>query len=65
MKLKRFFETNLKFVKQKKKDIYIALGLTASGRLLFVVFENLGKGVAGVITARDMTKKEIKIFRRK
>jgi len=44
---------------------YNALGRTFSGRLLSVIFEYKGEGVIRVITARDMTRKEIGYFKRR
>lgn len=44
---------------------YNALGYTFSGRLLSIIFEYRGKGIARVITARDMTKKEMRYFKRR
>ena len=37
-------------------------GQTSSGRYLFVVYLYPGTGVARVITARDMTKRERKLY---
>ena len=37
-------------------------GQTSSGRYLFVVYLHLGKGITRVITARDMTKRERKLY---
>ena len=37
-------------------------GQTSSGRYLFVVYLYLGKGVARVVTARDMTKRERRLY---
>ena len=42
---------------------YNALGYTLSGRLLSVIFEYKGEGIIRVITARDMTRKEIRYFK--
>lgn len=44
---------------------YNVLGYALSGRLLSIIFEYQGKGVARVITARDMTGKEIRYFNRR
>ena len=43
---------------------YIAFGPTHDGRYLAVVFEKLGKGIARVITARDMEAKERKLWKK-
>ena len=37
-------------------------GQTSNGWYLFVVYLYLGKGVARVVTARDMTKRERKLY---
>ncbi|MCD4766206.1 MAG: BrnT family toxin [Methanosarcinales archaeon] len=37
-------------------------GQTSSGRYLFVVYLYPGTGVARIITARDMTKRERKLY---
>jgi len=44
---------------------YNALGYTFSGRLLSIIFERKGEGIIRVITARDMTKREIRYFKRR
>ena len=44
---------------------YNALGYTLAGRLLSVIFEYQGKEIARILTARDMTKKEIRYFNRR
>lgn len=41
------------------------LGRSGAGRQLFVVFEHHGQGTARVVTARDMTSPEKKLYRRK
>jgi uncharacterized protein len=52
-------------VRRTRQDLYIALGKTLDGRLAFVVFRRLAKGVIRVVTARDMEDKERRLFRRK
>lgn len=37
-------------------------GQTSNGRYLFVVYLYLEKGVARIVTARDMTKRERKLY---
>jgi len=37
-------------------------GQTSNGRYLFVVYLYLGEGVARVVTARDMTRRERKLY---
>ncbi len=41
-------------VRRARQGLYIALGETIDGRLAFVVFRRLSKGVIRVVTARDM-----------
>ena len=43
---------------------YNILGQTLSGRYLFVVIALRRKGVAYVVTARDMDNKEKKLYRK-
>ncbi len=44
--------------------LYHSYGQSAAGRYLFVVFLPLGQGRAQVVTARDMTQKERRLYRR-
>jgi uncharacterized DUF497 family protein len=44
-----------------EEDRYYALGHTDSGRLLFVVF-TIRKGLVRTISARDMNRKERKVY---
>ena len=44
---------------------YNAMGYTINGRLLSVVFEYKGKGNIEIVTARDMSKKERKYFKKR
>lgn len=53
-----------KSIVYRRGDRYIVLGQTGAGRYLFVVLEFLGKGTARVITARDMDKKERRLYHR-
>lgn len=46
----------------KGQNLYAALGRTQAGRYLSVFFINKGKGVVIVISARDMDKKERKLY---
>ena len=48
-----------------KRQRYIALGCTQSGRYLTVVFEYLGKKTARIITARAMSEAERKLYRKR
>ena len=52
-------------VRRTRQGLYIALGETLDGRLAFVVFRRLSKGVIRVVTARDMENNERRLFRRK
>jgi len=52
-------------VRRTRKRRYIALGETLDGRLAFVVFRRLPKGLIRVVTARDMEDDERRLFRRK
>lgn len=52
-------------VRRTRQRRYIALGETLDGRLAFVVFHRLSKGMVRVITARDMEANEKRLFRRK
>ncbi|MBU0505455.1 MAG: BrnT family toxin [bacterium] len=49
---------------RSKNDRYVALGKTLSGRYLFVVFMKKGRSTIRVITARDMTVKEKRLYKR-
>jgi uncharacterized protein len=48
--------------KLKGQNLYVALGRTQAGRYLSVFFINKSKGVVTVISARDMDKKERKLY---
>lgn len=52
-------------VRRSRQKLYIALGQTLGGRLAFVVFRRLPKGLIRVVTARDMDASERRLFRRK
>lgn len=52
-------------VRRARQGLYIALGETLDGRLAFVVFRRLSKGVIRVVTARDMENNERRRYRRK
>ena len=52
-------------VRRARQRLYIALGETLDGRLAFVVFRRLSKGVIRVVTARDMENNERRLYRRK
>lgn len=44
---------------------FLLLGRADSGRFLFVVFKYLGEKQAKVITARDMSEKEKRLYKRR
>ena len=46
------------------RNIFHAYGRTNSGRYLFVVFKMVGRYKARVITAREMTPKERRLYRK-
>jgi len=48
-----------------RNDKYAAFGVSGEGRHLFVIFSLKGKGLIRVITARDMTEKEKRSYRKK
>lgn len=52
-------------VRRTRQERYIALGETLDGRLAFVAFRRLSRGLVRVITARDMDASERRLFRRK
>jgi len=52
-------------IRRGRERTHIALGETLDGRLAFVVFRRLAAGRIRVVTARDMTARERRLFRRK
>ena len=46
-------------------DTYVAFGVSEEGRHLLVVFSVNGKGLIRVITAREMTEKEKRNYRKR
>jgi uncharacterized DUF497 family protein len=52
-------------VRRTRQKLYVALGETLDGRLAFVVFCRLSRGLIRVVTARDMEDSERRLFRRK
>ena len=52
-------------IRKTRLSRYTAFGETLDGRLAFVVFRRLPRGVIRVVTARDMEDKERRMFRRK
>lgn len=47
----------------KVRGTYVALGRTFAGRYLMVAFRPRGRGVANILTARDMDHRERKLYR--
>ena len=52
-------------IRRARQGLYIAFGETLDGRLAFVVFRRLPKGIVRAITARDMEANERRLYRRK
>lgn len=52
-------------VRKTRQGLYLAFGETLDGRLAFVVFRRLPKGLIRVVTARDMEDRERRLYRRK
>jgi len=50
--------------RKSRNETYLALGTTEDGRRLAVVFTFKADGSAYIITARDMDKKERRLYRR-
>jgi uncharacterized DUF497 family protein len=49
---------------KRGSDRYLAFGISGSGRFIFVVFVVASGGIARVITARDMTRKDISYYKK-
>lgn len=49
--------------KRRHGDALLMLGVTDSGRMLFLVYEQKANGVVRVYSARDMTDKERRTYR--
>ncbi len=52
-------------LRRGRKQRYYVLGRTEAGRYLFIVLARWGRHSFRVITARDMTKTEQRLFRKK
>lgn len=50
---------------RKDEDVYAALGQTDSGRYVIVIFIYKYKDIALILSARDMDKKERRLYERK
>ena len=53
------------FILKGKGRLYLIYGRTRDGRHLLVVLRYLGKGLGRVITARDMTEPERRLYERR
>lgn len=56
---------NKPYVRRTADKRYLIYGITDNGRYLFVVGLNKGKGVFRPITARDLTKREKSLYKRR
>jgi len=56
---------NKPYVRRTVEHRYLIYGVTDSGRYLFIVGINKGKGVFRTITARDMTEREKSLYKRR
>ena len=52
-------------IRRTRQKLYVALGEPLDGRLAFVVFRLLPRGLIRVVTTRDMESSERRMFRRK
>jgi uncharacterized DUF497 family protein len=50
--------------RRREGDALLLLGVTDDGRMLFLVYEQKPKGVVRVYSARDMTQRERRAYRR-
>lgn len=50
--------------RRREGDALLLLGVTDDGRMLFLVYEQKPKGVVRVYSAREMTEKERRAYRR-
>ena len=56
---------NIPFVLRSKENRYLVYGQSDSGRYILTIISYRGRGVVRVITARDMTESEKKLYHRK
>jgi len=56
---------NKPYVRKSVGGQYLIYGVTDSGRYLFIVGLNRGKGIFRTITARDMTEREKSLHKRR
>ncbi len=57
-----FFENQPHF--RRWQNVFYAYGRTSSGRYLFIVFKMGGQHRGRIITARDMTQRERRLYRK-
>jgi len=50
--------------RRREADALLLLGVTDEGRMLFVVYQQKPDGVVRVYSAREMTQKERRVYRR-
>jgi len=60
-----FFEEQPHFRRGPGRNLYHVYGRTGAGRYLFVVLIYLGEGKGYVVTARDMDRKERRLYQRR
>ena len=51
-------------IRRREGDALLLMGVTDSGRMLFLVYEQKANGVVRVYSAREMTEKERRVYRR-
>lgn len=56
---------NKPYIRKTVEERYLVYGVTDSGRYLFIVGINKGKGIFRAITARDMTEREKSLYKRR
>jgi uncharacterized DUF497 family protein len=56
---------NKPYVRKSTDKRYLVYGITDSGRYIFIVGINKGKGIFRTITARDMTEREKSLYKRR
>ena len=56
---------NRPYVRRTADMRYLVYGATYSGRYVFIVGVNKGKGIFRTITARDMTEREKSLYKRR
>jgi uncharacterized DUF497 family protein len=50
--------------RRREGDALLLMGITDSGRMLFLVYEQKTSGMVRVYSAREMTDKERRVYRR-